>query len=89
MRMQGLHFCILRTRVSTRFGISTVILIIGMSSLAVHATGFELIGFGVFIVLVVEIAPITPLVGPTFLCCRGGTKHEIIYVARTAMSLFT
>jgi len=49
-------------------GISMVVLTIAVLLSTVEAAGFDLIWFGVFIVLVVEMAQITPPVGFNFLC---------------------
>ncbi|MGH8804446.1 MAG: TRAP transporter large permease subunit, partial [Polaromonas sp.] len=43
---------------------------------------------GIFIVLVVEMAQITPPVGFNLFVLQGLTKREITYIARTAWPLF-
>jgi TRAP-type C4-dicarboxylate transport system permease large subunit len=54
----------------------------------VQKAGFDLIWFGIFIVLVVEMAQITPPVGFNLFVLQGLTKREITWLARTAMPLF-
>ena len=54
----------------------------------VQAAGLDLIWFGIFIVLVVEMAQITPPVGFNLFVIQGLTKKEITYIARTALPLF-
>jgi TRAP-type C4-dicarboxylate transport system permease large subunit len=54
----------------------------------VEAAGFDLIWFGIFIVLVVELAQITPPVGFNLFVLQGLTKRQITEIARTAMPLF-
>jgi C4-dicarboxylate transporter, DctM subunit len=54
----------------------------------VQAAGLDLIWFGIFIVLVVEMAQITPPVGFNLFVIQGLTKREITYIARTAFPLF-
>jgi len=54
----------------------------------VQAAGLDLIWFGIFIVLVVEMAQITPPVGFNLFVIQGLTKKEITYIARTAFPLF-
>jgi C4-dicarboxylate transporter, DctM subunit len=54
----------------------------------VQAAGLDLVWFGIFIVLVVEMAQITPPVGFNLFVIQGLTKREITYIARTAFPLF-
>ena len=51
-------------------GISMVVLTIGVLLPTVQAAGLDIIWFGIFIVLLVEVAQITPPVGLIYLCCR-------------------
>ncbi|WP_372658735.1 TRAP transporter large permease [Hydrogenophaga sp.] len=69
-------------------GISMVVLTIGVLLPTVQAAGLDLIWFGVFVVLVVEIAQITPPVGLNLFVLQGLTKHEITYIARTVTPMF-
>ncbi len=69
-------------------GISMVVLTIGVLLPTVQAAGFDLIWFGIFTVLLVELAQITPPVGLNLFVLQGLTKHELTYVARTAMPMF-
>lgn len=69
-------------------GISMVVLTIGVLLPTVQAAGFDLIWFGVFTVLLVELAQITPPVGLNLFVLQGLTKHELTYVARTATPMF-
>jgi C4-dicarboxylate transporter DctM subunit len=49
---------------------------------------FDLIWFGIFIVIVVEMAQITPPVGFNLFVLQGLTGHSILFVARTAFPFF-
>lgn len=69
-------------------GISMVVLTIAVLLPTVQAAGFDLIWFGVFIVLVVEMAQITPPVGFNLFVLQGLTRREVTWIARTAMPLF-
>jgi C4-dicarboxylate transporter DctM subunit len=69
-------------------GISMVVLTIGVLLPTVQAAGFDLIWFGVFTVLLVELAQITPPVGLNLFVLQGLTRHELTYVARTATPMF-
>ena len=54
----------------------------------VQRRGIDLLWFGIFIVLVVEMAQITPPVGFNLFVLQGMTGHDIGYVARAAVPLF-
>ncbi|MFY3384802.1 TRAP transporter large permease [Paracidovorax sp. MALMAid1276] len=69
-------------------GISMVVLTIAVLLPTVEAAGFDLVWFGIFIVLVVEMAQITPPVGFNLFVLQGLTKREITWIARTALPLF-
>jgi C4-dicarboxylate transporter, DctM subunit len=69
-------------------GISMVVLTMTVLLPTVQAAGLDLIWFGIFIVLVVEMAQITPPVGFNLFVIQGLTKKEITYIARTAFPLF-
>ncbi|MGH8830208.1 MAG: TRAP transporter large permease [Polaromonas sp.] len=69
-------------------GISMVVLTMAVLLPTVQAAGLDLIWFGIFIVLVVEMAQITPPVGFNLFVLQGLTKREITYIARTAWPLF-
>ena len=57
---------------------------IPQSAATVQAAGLDLIWFGIFIVLVVEMAQITPPAGFNLFVIQGLAKREITYIARTA-----
>ena len=69
-------------------GISMVVLTIAVLLPTVEAAGFDLVWFGIFIVLVVEMAQITPPVGFNLFVIQGLTRREIMWIARTALPLF-
>lgn len=69
-------------------GISMVVLTIAVLLPTVQAAGFDLIWFGIFIVLVVEMAQITPPVGFNLFVLQGLTQREVTWIARTALPLF-
>ena len=69
-------------------GISMVVLTIAVLLPTVEAAGFDLIWFGIFIVLVVEMAQITPPVGFNLFVLQGLTRREATWIARTALPLF-
>jgi tripartite ATP-independent transporter DctM subunit len=69
-------------------GISMVVLTMGVILPTIQKAGIDLIWFGIFIVLVVEMAQITPPVGFNLFVLQGMTKKEIPWIARVAMPLF-
>ncbi|MBI5276244.1 MAG: TRAP transporter large permease subunit [Burkholderiales bacterium] len=69
-------------------GISMVVLTIAVLLPTVQAAGFDLVWFGIFIVLVVEMAQITPPVGFNLFVLQGLTRREVTWIARTALPLF-
>ena len=69
-------------------GISMVVLTMAVLLPTVQAAQFDLIWFGVFVVLVVEMAQITPPVGFNLFVLQGLTKRELPYLAKTALPFF-
>ena len=69
-------------------GISMVVLTMAVVLPTVERAGFDLIWFGIFVVVVVEMAQITPPVGFNLFVLQGMTGHQITYIARAALPLF-
>jgi C4-dicarboxylate transporter DctM subunit len=69
-------------------GISMVVLTMGVVLPTVQAAGFDLVWFGIFIVVVVEMAQITPPVGFNLFVLQGMTGREITYIARVTAPFF-
>ncbi len=69
-------------------GISMVVLTMGVILPTVQRAGIDLIWFGIFVVLVVEMAQITPPVGFNLFVLQGMTKKEITWIARNTMPMF-
>jgi C4-dicarboxylate transporter, DctM subunit len=69
-------------------GISMVVLTMGVILPTIQKAGIDLVWFGIFIVLVVEMAQITPPVGFNLFVLQGMTKKEITWIARAALPLF-
>ncbi len=69
-------------------GISMVVLTMAVLLPTVQAANIDLIWFGIFVVLVVEMAQITPPVGFNLFVLQGLTKKELPYLARTALPFF-
>lgn len=69
-------------------GISAVVLTMAIIEPMIRAAGIDLIWFGIFIVVVVEMAQITPPVGFNLFVLQGMTRHDMSYIARTAIPMF-
>lgn len=69
-------------------GISSVVLTMAIVQEMVIGAGIDLIWFGIFIVIVVEMAQITPPIGFNLFVMQGITNHEMGYIAKTAIPLF-
>jgi len=69
-------------------GISMVVLTMGVILPTVEAAGLDLVWFGIFIVLVVEMAQITPPVGFNLFVLQGMTKKQITWIAKQALPMF-
>lgn len=69
-------------------GISMVVLTMGVILPTVQTAGLDLIWFGIFVVIVVEMAQITPPVGFNLFVLQGMTKKEITYIARVTLPFF-
>jgi tripartite ATP-independent transporter DctM subunit len=69
-------------------GISMVVLTMGVILPTVEKAGIDLVWFGIFIVLVVEMAQITPPVGFNLFVLQGMTKKQITWIARQALPMF-
>ena len=65
-----------------------VVLTMGVILPTVQTAGLDLIWFGIFIVIVVEMAQITPPVGFNLFVLQGMTKKEITYIARVTLPFF-
>ncbi|MEO8507318.1 MAG: TRAP transporter large permease subunit [Betaproteobacteria bacterium] len=69
-------------------GISMVVLTMGVILPTVEKAGIDLLWFGVFVVLVVEMAQITPPVGFNLFVLQGMTGKQITWIARHTVPMF-
>jgi TRAP-type C4-dicarboxylate transport system permease large subunit len=69
-------------------GISMVVLTAAVIMPLVTAAGFDLIWFGIYLVLVVEMAQITPPVGFNLFVLQGMTGRSIFTIGLYALPLF-
>lgn len=69
-------------------GISVVVLTTAVVLPMVQQSGIDLLWFGIYIVLVVEMSQITPPVGFNLFVIQSLTGKDILYVARAALPFF-
>ena len=69
-------------------GISSVVLTMAVVEPMIRQAGIDTIWFGIFIVVVVEMAQITPPIGFNLFVLQGMTRHEMNYIARAALPMF-
>jgi C4-dicarboxylate transporter, DctM subunit len=69
-------------------GISMVVLTMGVIMPTIQKAGIDPIWFGIFIVLVVEMAQITPPVGFNLFVLQGMTGKELTWIARVTLPMF-
>ena len=69
-------------------GISAVVLTMAIIEPMIRQAGFDMIWFGIFLVVVVEMAQITPPVGFNLFVLQGMANKDMSYIARSAFPLF-
>ncbi|UOA30508.1 C4-dicarboxylate TRAP transporter large permease protein DctM [Sulfitobacter sp. DSM 110093] len=69
-------------------GISSVVLTMAVVEPMVRGAGIDLIWFGIFVVVVVEMAQITPPIGFNLFVLQGMTDHEMGYITKAALPMF-
>ncbi len=69
-------------------GISMVVLTMGVIMPTVAKAGIDPIWFGIFVVLVVEMAQITPPVGFNLFVLQGMTGRELTWIAKVTLPMF-
>ena len=69
-------------------GISMVVLTMGVILPTVQKAGIDPLWFGIFVVLVVEMAQITPPVGFNLFVLQGMTRREIGWISRVTLPFF-
>ena len=69
-------------------GISAVVLTMAIIEPMIRQAGFDMIWFGIYLVIVVEMAQITPPVGFNLFVLQGMAKKDMGFIARSAFPLF-
>ena len=69
-------------------GISSVVLTMAIVEPMIRQAGIDVIWFGIFVVVVIEMAQITPPIGFNLFVLQGMTHHEMNYIAKAALPMF-
>lgn len=69
-------------------GISAVVLTMAVIEPLIRQAGFDMIWFGIFLVVVVEMAQITPPIGFNLFVLQGMTGHDMGFIAWSALPMF-
>ena len=69
-------------------GISMVVLTMGVIQPMVQKAGIDPLWFGIYIVIVVEMAQVTPPIGFNLFVLQGMTRREIGTIGRAALPFF-
>ena len=70
-------------------GISAMVLTMAVVEPMIRSAGIDILWFGIFVVVVIEMSQITPPVGFNLFVLQGMTRHEITYIAVSALPSFT
>jgi len=68
-------------------GLSSVVLTMAIVEPMVRSAGIDIIWFGIFLVVVIETAQVTPPIGFNLFVLQGMTKHSMGYIAKTALPM--
>ncbi len=69
-------------------GISAVVLTMAIIEPMIRQAGFDMIWFGIYLVIVVEMAQITPPVGFNLFVLQGMANRDMGFIAKSAFPLF-
>jgi tripartite ATP-independent transporter DctM subunit len=69
-------------------GISSIVLTMAVIEPMIRDAGINVIWFGIYLTVLVEMAQITPPVGFNLFVLQGMTKHEMLFLAKSALPMF-
>ena len=69
-------------------GISSIVLTMAVVETMIRDAGINVIWFGIYLTVLVEMAQITPPVGFNLFVLQGMTKHEMYFLAKSALPMF-
>ena len=69
-------------------GISSVVLTMAIVEPMIRQAGIDVIWFGIFVTVAIEMAQITPPIGFNLFVLQGITRHDMGYIAKAALPMF-
>ncbi len=69
-------------------GLSSIVLTMAVIEPLVRQAGFDMIWFGIYLMIVVEMAQITPPVGFNLFVLQSMTGHNMVFIAKAAFPMF-
>ena len=69
-------------------GLSSVVLTMAIVEPMIRQAGIDVIWFGIFLVVVIETAQVTPPIGFNLFVLQGMTDHEMGYITKAALPMF-
>ena len=69
-------------------GISSIVITMAVIEPMIRKAGIDVIWFGIFLTVLVEMAQITPPVGFNLFVLQGMTKHNMFFLAKAAFPMF-
>ncbi|MBB4285565.1 TRAP transporter large permease [Roseospira goensis] len=69
-------------------GISSIVLTMAVIEPLVRQAGFDMIWFGIYLMIVVEMAQITPPIGFNLFVLQGMTGHDMGFISRASLPMF-
>ena len=69
-------------------GLSSIVLTMAVIEPMVRAAGFDMLWFGVYLMIVVEMAQITPPIGFNLFVLQGMTGRDMGFIARASVPMF-
>ena len=69
-------------------GISLILLVTSIIMPLIESAGFDLVWFGIYLVIVVEMSQITPPVGFNLFVIQGMTGKDILTITRATVPFF-
>ncbi|MQX35330.1 TRAP transporter large permease [Roseospira navarrensis] len=69
-------------------GISSIVLTMAVIEPLVRQAGFDMIWFGIYLMIVVEMAQITPPIGFNLFVLQGMTGHDMGFISRASIPMF-
>ncbi len=69
-------------------GLSSIVLTMAVIEPMVRAAGFDILWFGVYLMIVVEMAQITPPIGFNLFVLQGMTGKDMAFISRASLPMF-